>query len=66
MRKNSCVPFFHGIFMRDSGFVRSSSHKYARSKDKLQVQIEQKRGISNNQLIGIGCGAYGYMNDTFY
>lgn len=56
----------HGVFMKNKNFVRSSSHKYAKYKEKLQVQIENKRGIRNNQLIGLGCGAYGYLNDTFY
>lgn len=56
----------HGIFMAENNWVRSSSHKYARTVEKLQVQIESKRGINNNELIGIGCGAYGFVNDTFY
>ena len=56
----------HGVVMEDGGFVRSSSHKYARGHDKLQKQVENKRGISQNQLLSLGCGAYGFINGTFY
>ena len=56
----------HGIVMREMGFVRSSSHKYAREAEKLQRQVENKRGVAENQLISIGCGAYGFINGTFY
>ena len=56
----------HGIIMEDAGFVRSSSHKYARGETKLQVQVEKKRGVEQNQLISLGCGAYGFINGTFY
>jgi oxygen-independent coproporphyrinogen III oxidase len=56
----------HGVVMRDAGFIRSSSHKYARTRRNLQQQVEAKRGIGSNQLLSIGCGAYGFMNDTFY
>lgn len=56
----------HGLIMDRAGFVRSSSHKYARGAEKLQRQIEDKRGVENNQLISLGCGAYGFINGTFY
>ncbi|WFU04542.1 coproporphyrinogen-III oxidase family protein (plasmid) [Rhizobium sp. CB3171] len=56
----------HGIVMDDAGFIRSSSHKYARGEKKLQRQVELKRGVGHNQLLSLGCGAYGFINDTFY
>jgi len=56
----------HELVMRKAGFIRASSHKYARSTDKLQAQVEHKRGVECNQLISIGCGAYGFINGTFY
>jgi oxygen-independent coproporphyrinogen-3 oxidase len=56
----------HGIVMEGAGFVRSSSHKYARGEQKLQRQVERKRGVEQNQLISLGCGAYGFINGTFY
>jgi oxygen-independent coproporphyrinogen-3 oxidase len=56
----------HGIVMHDAGFIRSSSHKYARSADKLQKQVEMKRSVGTNQLLSLGCGAYGFINSTFY
>ncbi|HEU0149711.1 MAG TPA: coproporphyrinogen-III oxidase family protein [Bradyrhizobium sp.] len=56
----------HSLIMEDAGFVRSSSHKYARGEQKLQRQVERKRGVEQNQLISLGCGAYGFMNGTFY
>jgi oxygen-independent coproporphyrinogen III oxidase len=52
--------------MEEAGFVRSSSHKYARSSEKLQKQVELKRSVGHNQLLSLGCGAYGFINDTFY
>lgn len=54
------------VLLLDRGYVRSSSHKYAREESKLQVQIENKRGVVTSQLISIGCGAYGFVNNTFY
>jgi len=56
----------HGIILKDKEFLSSSSHKYARSKNKIQKQLENKRGLDNNQLVSIGCGAYGYINSTFF
>lgn len=56
----------HGIVMDDAGFIRSSSHKYARDPSKLQLQVEEKRGVSRSQLLALGCGAYGFINDTFF
>jgi oxygen-independent coproporphyrinogen-3 oxidase len=56
----------HGIVMEDAGFVRSSSHKYGRGVEKLQKQVEEKRGVDKSQLLSLGCGAYGFLNDNFY
>jgi oxygen-independent coproporphyrinogen-3 oxidase len=56
----------HGIVLSDAGFIRSSSHKYARGEEKLQKQVEEKRGVGKSQLLSIGCGAYGFVNDNFY
>lgn len=56
----------HGIVLGDAGFVRSSSHKYARGEKKLQRQVEDKRGAGKSQLLSLGCGAYGFINDNFY
>lgn len=56
----------HGILAKKHGYIRSSSHKYAKDHSKLQVQIEKKRGTDSNQLLSLGCGAYGFINQTFY
>ena len=56
----------HGLVMKDADFIRSSSHKYARTQEKLQRQVELKRSVGHNQLLSLGCGAYGFINDTFY
>lgn len=56
----------HGVIMRDAGYLRVQSHKYALREEKMQQQTERKRGVSNTQLLSAGCGSYGFLNSTFY
>ncbi len=56
----------HGLILDDAGYVRVSSQKYARKPETINRHSEQKRGVSENQLISAGCGAYGFLNATFY
>lgn len=56
----------HEVVARRLGFIRASSHKYARGAECLQEQVENKRGVEKNQLLAVGCGAYGFVNGTYY
>lgn len=56
----------HGLVMGDGGYLRVQSHKYARRRDVMQQQTELKRGVDATQLLSAGCGAYGFLNSTFY
>lgn len=56
----------HGVMMRDAGYLRVQSHKYARAAEKMQQQTERKRGLGDTQLLSAGAGAYGFLNSTFY
>lgn len=56
----------HGLLFDDAGYVRVSSQKYARRPETINRHTEQKRGVSENQLLSAGCGAYGFLNATFY
>ena len=56
----------HGLLFEDAGYVRVSSQKYARVPEMINRHTEQKRGVSDNQLMSAGCGAYGFLNATFY
>ena len=56
----------HSIVMQAAGYLRVQSHKYASAREKMQRQTERKRGITSTQLLSAGCGAYGFLNSTFY
>ncbi|MDX3537876.1 coproporphyrinogen-III oxidase family protein [Streptomyces sp. MB09-01] len=56
----------HGLVMGDGGYLRVQSHKYARRREVIQQQTERKRGVDATQLLSVGCGAYGFLNSTFY
>lgn len=56
----------HSEVLLRQGYQRVQSHKYAITENKIQNQTEKKRGVSETQLLGAGCGAYGFMNGTFY
>ena len=56
----------HSVVLAGSGYVRVQSHKYAVRREKIQQQTEGKRGTARTQLLGAGCGAYGFLNSTLY
>jgi oxygen-independent coproporphyrinogen-3 oxidase len=56
----------HSLLLQDSGYLRVTSQKYVSQREKMQRQPEQKRGVSSAQLLSAGCGAYGFLNSTFY
>ncbi|MFI9811336.1 coproporphyrinogen-III oxidase family protein [Saccharothrix variisporea] len=56
----------HSMLMQDAGYLRVTSQKYVSDRKKTQRQPEQKRGVSSAQLLSAGCGAYGFLNSTFY
>lgn len=56
----------HSIMLEGAGYLRVSSQKYAARAETINRQTELKRAVSGNQLLSAGCGAYGYLNSTFY